>query len=99
MYARVSRYTGATGALRDGFEAVTAELEQVEGFVQAFFLIDEEHSRAISMTVWESREALEASAQQAHGMRTRATEPSSATIEGVESYEVAITAKARAGAS
>lgn len=99
MHARVSRYTGATGALRDGFEAVTPELEQVEGFVQAFFLIDEEHSRAMSVTVWESREALEASAERAHGMRTRATEPSSATIEGVESYEVALTARgaARAG--
>lgn len=96
MFARVSRYSGSPEGLRNGFDAVTAELEQVEGFVQAFFLVDEEQSRAMSVTMWDSREALDASAERAHSMRTRATEPSNATIEGVESYEVTLTAKAPA---
>jgi hypothetical protein len=43
--------------------------------------------------LWESREALEASADAAHRMRTQATEPSSATIDGVESFDVVLTAK------
>jgi heme-degrading monooxygenase HmoA len=99
MFARVSRYSGSTAGLREGFESVTPELEKLDGFVQAFFLIDEEHSRAISMTMWESRQALDASAESAHAMRTRATEPASATIDAVESYEVtlAVQGAARAG--
>jgi heme-degrading monooxygenase HmoA len=99
MFARVSRYSGSTEGLRAGFEAVTPELEQEDGFVQAFFLVDGQHSRALSITLWETREALDGSAQRAHAMRTRATQPADATIDAVESYEVALTAKpaARAG--
>ena len=94
MFARVSRYRGDAAQLREGFEAVTAELEQLEGFSHAYFLTNREHSRAMSITLWQSEGALEASAERAHQMRTKATEPSDASIESVESYEVVLTAKA-----
>lgn len=99
MFARVSRYRGDAERLRQGFEAVTPELETVEGFARAFFLADRGSSRAMSITLWETAEALEASAERAHRMRTQAAEPSDATIESVESYEVVLTADpaARAG--
>ncbi len=93
MFARVSRYSGDAERLRAGFEAVTEELEKVDGFAEAFFLTDAEHSRAMSITLWESQEALQASAERAHRMRTQATEPADATIESVESYEVVLTAE------
>jgi heme-degrading monooxygenase HmoA len=92
MHARVSRYSGDADALAAGFEAVTEELSRTDGFVQAYFLTDHEASRALSITLWESKEALDASATAAHRMRTRATEPSSATIDGVESFAVVLTA-------
>jgi heme-degrading monooxygenase HmoA len=92
VFARVSRYRGDAARLREGFEAVTAELEQLEGFSHAYFLTNREHSRAMSITVWDSEEALTASAERAHRMRTQATEPADATIESVESYEVVLTA-------
>lgn len=79
--------------MRAGFDAVTAELAQVEGFTQALFLTDAENSRAMSITLWESEDALLASAERAHRMRTQATEPADATIESVESYEVVLTAE------
>jgi heme-degrading monooxygenase HmoA len=88
MFARVSRYRGDGELLRAGFDASTPELEQLDGFQQAFFLADRAHSRAMSITLWESAEAMEASAERAHAMRTRATEPANASIESVESYEV-----------
>jgi heme-degrading monooxygenase HmoA len=88
MHARVSRYSGDAELLRAGFEAVTTDLEQLEGFAWALFLADRETSRAVSITLWDSEEAMAASAERAHQMRTRATEPASATIESVESYEV-----------
>jgi len=94
MYARVSRYRGDADRLRAGFEAVTDELEKLDGFSHAYFLTDGEHSRAMSITLWSSREALDASAERAHQMRTQATSPSDATIESVESYEVVLTAGA-----
>src|SRR5882724_989709 len=99
MHARISRYRGDAERMRAGFESVTSELEQIEGFSQAFFLTDGEHSRAMSITLWETEEALAASAERAHKMRTQATEPADATIESVESYEVVLTVKpvARAG--
>ncbi len=97
MFARVSRYRGEAGRLREGFEAATGELEQMEGFSHAYFLANREHSRSMSITLWESEEALTASAERAHQMRTQATEPANATIESVESYEVMLTVKAATG--
>jgi heme-degrading monooxygenase HmoA len=94
VFARVSRYRGDAARLREGFQAVTGELEQLEGFSHAYFLTNLENSRAMSVTLWESEEALTASAERAHRMRTQATEPADATIESVESYEVVHTAKA-----
>jgi heme-degrading monooxygenase HmoA len=94
MHARVSHYSGDAGLLRAGFEAVSAELEQLPGFVQALFLADGETSRALSITLWDSEAAMAASAERAHQMRTRATEPASATIDAVESYEVVLTVAA-----
>jgi heme-degrading monooxygenase HmoA len=94
VFARVSRYRGEAARLRDGFRAVTAELEQLEGFSHAYFLANREHSRAMSITLWDSEEGLTASAERAHRMRTQATEPADATIESVESYEVVLTARA-----
>ena len=93
MYARVSRYSGDAEGLAAGFQAITEELSQLDGFVQAYFLTDHHSSRAVSITLWDNQEALEASADAAHRMRTQATEPSSATIDGVESFDVVLTAR------
>jgi heme-degrading monooxygenase HmoA len=91
MHARVSRYSGDAELLRAGFEAVSAELEQLQGFARALFLADREGARAMSITLWDSEEAMHASAARAHQMRTQATEPARATIDSVESYEVVLT--------
>ena len=93
MYARVSRYKGDVAELRAGFEAIHDELETLDGFVQAYFLVDEEDGRAVSVTMWESVEAMRATEQRAHDMRTRATRPVDVTIESVGHFEVAATAK------
>lgn len=93
MYARVSRYTGDADRLIAGFESVRGELEQLDGFAEAFFLTDREHSRAMSITLWESEAALQASAERAHRMRTQASEPADASVDAVESYDVPLTVK------
>jgi heme-degrading monooxygenase HmoA len=92
MHARVSTYTGEAGALIDGFQAATEPLEKIEGFSEAYFLIDRANNRGISITIWESEDALLASAARADELRRGATEPSGSTIESVDHYEIALTA-------
>jgi heme-degrading monooxygenase HmoA len=90
VHARVSTYEGDAGPLREGFESVTDSLKQVDGFERAYFLIGDS-GQAMSITLWESRDALEASVEAANRLRETATQPSGATITSVESYEVALT--------
>jgi heme-degrading monooxygenase HmoA len=66
MFARVTRYRGNAALLRSGFDQATTELEQLDGLSQAYFLADREHSRAMSITLWETAEAMATSAELAH---------------------------------
>jgi heme-degrading monooxygenase HmoA len=55
MFARVSRYHGDSDRLMEGFRHTVEPIEQMEGFVQASFLIDPETSRAVTVTLWGTR--------------------------------------------
>ena len=47
MFARVSTYRAADAEkLLQGFESVTDRLEQMDGFSQAFFLVDRASDRS-----------------------------------------------------
>jgi heme-degrading monooxygenase HmoA len=98
MFARVATYTGDADELVRGFEAARGDLEQMEGFSKAYFCVDREGGTALTMTLWESEEALEASAERAHQLRTQATEPAGATTNSVTQFEVALTVQ-KAGAT
>ena len=98
MFARVATYSGDAEELVHGFEAATSELEQMDGFVHAYFCVDRQGGKALTMTVWENEQALEASAEKAHQLRSRATEPSGATTDSVSSFEVVLTVQ-KAGAT
>ena len=91
MHARVSTYVGDGDALVEGFEAVRAPLEELEGFSRAYFLVDRESGRGMSITMWESEDALNASVERANQMREQASGQAGASIEAVDSYEVALT--------
>ena len=98
MFARVATYTGDAEALVKGFEAARADLEKLEGFSNAYFCVNREEGKALTITLWESEGALEASAERAHQLRSQATEPSGATTDSVTHYEVAMTVeRGRAG--
>jgi heme-degrading monooxygenase HmoA len=93
MNARVSRYRGGTERLLEGFRRTTDALESQDGFARAYFLADADGDRAMTITIWESGDALTASAAWADKAREHAAHESQATIESVESYEVALTAE------
>jgi heme-degrading monooxygenase HmoA len=98
MHARVSTYTGEAEGLLDGFQAATAPLEEIEGFSKAYFLVDRATNKAISITIWESEDALRTSAARADELRKGAAAPSGATIDSVEHYEIALTASGKKAA-
>jgi heme-degrading monooxygenase HmoA len=92
MFARVSTYRADDAdKLLEGFEGVTRPLEQMDGFVYAHFLVDRAGDKGMSITVWESEQALTDSAAQADDMRKRGSETGGASIESVEHYEIGLT--------
>jgi heme-degrading monooxygenase HmoA len=91
MHARVSRYQGGTEQLLEGFRRTTEALEAQDGFARAYFLADPGGDRAMTITIWESEDALVASSAWADKAREHAAHESNTTIESVETYEVALT--------
>lgn len=92
MHARVSTYQADDAdRLIEGFESVSAQLEQVEGFSHAYFMVDRETGKAVSVTIWDSEEALTASSRKADELRRQGTEPSGASVNSVEHYEISHT--------
>ena len=93
MFARVSTYKGDTGRLLEGFRRTTEPLSQLEGFERAYLLTNAATGQAMTVTVWESQVAMDASADWASKAREHATHDSGAAVESVDSYEVALTAE------
>jgi len=91
MFARVATYTGDADELVEGFERARDQLAQMDGFARAYLCINRQKGRALTISVWETEQALEASAEQAHQFRSQATEPASASTDSVTSYEIALT--------
>jgi heme-degrading monooxygenase HmoA len=92
MFARASMYRAEDAdKLVQGFEAVRAPLEQMDGFVHAYFMVDSAGGKGLSITVWETEEALSASAAKADELRKQGAETGGASIESVENYEIRLT--------
>jgi heme-degrading monooxygenase HmoA len=92
MHARVSTYhTDDPERLVEGFKNVSSDLEQVDGFSHAYFLVDSEGGKALSITIWDTEDALLASQSKADELRKRGTEPSGTSIDSVDHYEISHT--------
>jgi heme-degrading monooxygenase HmoA len=87
----VSTYRADDGdRLVQGFRSVTDQLEDIEGFVGAYFLVDRVSGKALSMTLWEDEAAINASRQKADELRQQGTGAGGGSIESIEHYEVAM---------
>jgi heme-degrading monooxygenase HmoA len=92
MFARVATYSGGDlDELVHGFDAARPALERIEGFSHACFCVNHDSGKALSMTVWEDAETLEASAERADQLREWAVTQAGATTDSVTQYEVAVT--------
>jgi heme-degrading monooxygenase HmoA len=91
MHARLSSYEGQADELSKGFAAQTGVLEQLDGFRAGYFGVSES-GKAFSLTLWETEDALSASAERTKQMRADVTEPSGAQIQSVDHFEITTTA-------
>jgi heme-degrading monooxygenase HmoA len=89
VHARVSSYEGDLDRLVEGFRRQTDLVRRLDGFARAYLLVDRAGGRALTVTLWDSEEALEASASRAAHLREEASEAAEATIGSVDSYELA----------
>jgi heme-degrading monooxygenase HmoA len=99
VFARVSTYQGDPAQIDEGLnfarENVLPRIQQVDGFEGVFYLVDRQSGKALSMTLWESEEAMRASEEEGNRLRSESADAASATVEDVERYEVAISAGQR----
>ena len=96
MFARVSAYHADEDSdkLLGAFQATIGPLQQVDGFSHAYFLVDAETGRAVSMTIWESEGAMAASEAGGEQRRQRRAEISGASVDSVDHYAVGLIAVA-----
>ena len=92
MHARVSTYRGDGDRLVEGFEGVSDALTAVDGFSHGYFMVDRASSKGMSITFWNSEDALLASAAKADELRKQGAEAGGSEIENVQHYEVGMTA-------
>ena len=93
MHARVSFYELGQASRDDvvrGFESVRGVVEQMQGNQGAMLLVNPEGRKAMTITLWETEDALRATEQQANQSRQQAASSAGMTITGVEAYEVAL---------
>ena len=93
MFARVSFYN-LDNASRDdavrAFEDARGPVEQMQGNQGGMLLVSPETGKAITITFWESDEALQATQHHASQTRQQAASSAGMEIANVEAYEVAL---------
>ena len=93
MHARVSTYEMGGRPKEDAaraFEQAVQGVQQLDGNQGGMLLVGEDGSRAMTITFWESADALRASEEQANQMREQAAGGAGITIADVSAYEVAL---------
>jgi heme-degrading monooxygenase HmoA len=93
MFARVSSYQFSADQADQAVQAFTTAinpLRQLDGAKGAHFLLDRSSGRALTITLWESEEALRASEGAANQLRSDAAGSAGGTVQSVERYEVAL---------
>ena len=93
MFARVTRYEGGSPETVDeGLQVkkkvLPTEPGQTEGMSGAIFLVDRESGTIVTVSLWESEEAMKAGEDIAKQLREEATGEGETAL--VEHYEVAL---------
>jgi len=98
MHARVSTYEGPPGQTDEEVEEITRRQEegvlptvrQLDGFKGVIALLDRNTGKALSITLWESEQAMRGSEEAANATRAQAAEIASEKIGNIERFEVTL---------
>jgi heme-degrading monooxygenase HmoA len=103
MFASVSTYQGSPDQIDEGVryaqENIVPTLQEVEGFEGVYLLVDRQSGKVLTITQWESEEAMRASEEETNRLRSAhrgrwdqvpTEEAGGQEVAGVERYEVAI---------
>ena len=93
MFARVSLYEldhGRASEATSAFEPAIEGIRELDGFVDGFFLVERDGLHAMTVTLWESLDAMERSRIAATRVRSEAAEEAGATVTSSSEYEVGL---------
>lgn len=95
MFARLTTYDldaeNASDAA-EGFQPAIDRIRSLDGLVEAFFLVECDGSRGVSITLWESMDSMERSRVAASRARSEAAEEIGAEVTSTYEYKVGIRA-------
>ena len=97
MFARVTTYELDEARASESigaFEPAIDRVRELDGFVDALFLVERDGNHAITLTLWESLDALERSRVTASNARNEAARGVAAEVTSTYELEVGIRATA-----
>ena len=92
MHARVASYEvpeGRLGEAVESFREAARKIEALEGFERGYILLDEDGGRLVTVPLWTSLSALEATETRASILRQQAVRAVEGSVRSVEQFEVA----------
>ena len=92
MHARVSTYQGTSDSIAGSLaqlDEVVPVVRSMDGSRGIIFLADRDSGKSLSITLWDTIEALQASEEAANRLREDSAASAGDTIVGVDRYEVA----------
>jgi heme-degrading monooxygenase HmoA len=93
MFVRLSTYRLPQERRADSiaaFRGAVDEISKLDGLAEAFFLVSDESDRAVTITVWDSHEAMTASRVRASRLRSDAAGAVGRSVESTEEFKVAV---------
>ena len=91
MYARVSQYEVPAERLAEdirGADETERKVEAMPGSLGLYYLVDAKTGRTMSITLWESEQAMRESDEPASRLREETSSASSAKIVSIDRFEV-----------
>ena len=93
MFARLTTYELEDGRASESihaFEPAIDHIRGLDGLVDAFFLVERDGRRAVTLTLWASLDAMESGRVAASSARTAAAQAASAEVTSTLELEVAV---------
>jgi heme-degrading monooxygenase HmoA len=92
MFARVATYQGPPELIDEGIrigkKQILPQARQLDGFKGVYFLVERQSGKHLTITLWESEEAIRASEQAANRLCSEDAEAAGAMVQIVERFEV-----------